>query len=40
MNAARLGVLRPTPANLSATCAAFAETNSIRVPAAGDAILR
>jgi glycosyltransferase involved in cell wall biosynthesis len=37
--AARLGLLRPTPVNLRATCAAFAETNSIRVPAALDAIL-
>ena len=41
MSAARLGLLlRPTAANLRATCAAFVETNSIRVPAAGDAILR
>ena len=39
MSAARLGLLRPTPANLRATCAAFAETNSIRVPAGADAIL-
>jgi glycosyltransferase involved in cell wall biosynthesis len=39
MSAARLGLLQPTPANLQATCAAFAETNSIRVAAAADAIL-
>jgi glycosyltransferase involved in cell wall biosynthesis len=31
---ARLGLLRPTPANILATCAAFAKTNPIRVPAA------
>jgi glycosyltransferase involved in cell wall biosynthesis len=37
--AARLGLLQATPANLQATCAAFAETNSIRIPAAGNAIL-
>jgi len=29
---ARLGLLHPTEANLRATCAAFAETNSIRLP--------
>jgi hypothetical protein len=39
VSAARLGLLRPTPANLRATCAPFAATNSIRVPAAADAIL-
>jgi glycosyltransferase involved in cell wall biosynthesis len=37
--AARLRLLQATPANLQATCAAFAETNSIRIPAARDAIL-
>ncbi|HML09613.1 MAG TPA: glycosyltransferase [Stellaceae bacterium] len=31
MCGARLGVLAPTPENLLATCAAFAETNSIRL---------
>jgi glycosyltransferase involved in cell wall biosynthesis len=40
MSAARLRLLRPTPANLRATCAPFTETNSIRIQAAGDAILR
>ena len=29
---ARLGLLQPTEANLRATCAAFAETNPIRLP--------
>jgi glycosyltransferase involved in cell wall biosynthesis len=37
--AARLGLLQATPANLRATCAVFASTNSIRIPAAADAIL-
>jgi len=31
---ARLGLLRSTPTNVLATCAAFAKTNSIRVPLA------
>jgi len=32
---ARLGLLQTTPENLHATCTAFAETNSIRIPVAG-----
>jgi glycosyltransferase involved in cell wall biosynthesis len=32
VSGARLGLLQPTEANLRATCAAFAETNSIRLP--------
>ena len=36
---ARLGLLRPTPRNVLATCATFAKTNSIRVPVASRGIL-
>jgi|HubBroStandDraft_6_1064221.scaffolds.fasta_scaffold238490_2 glycosyltransferase involved in cell wall biosynthesis len=36
---ARLGLLSPTEANLRATCAAFAKTNSIRLPSGDRGIL-
>jgi glycosyltransferase involved in cell wall biosynthesis len=40
VSGARLGFLRPTEANLHATCVAFAETNSIRIPGRDHRILR